>query len=122
MRDLPDLVSRLAAAGMAVELNVEGHLDRLSPSAGLALFRIAQEALSNAGRHCPGARVEVCLRVRDGEARLTVRNESSGQVQAAPAGAGHGLAGMRERAALLGGTLVAGPSDAGWTVECVIPA
>jgi signal transduction histidine kinase len=122
VRDLPDLVSRLAAAGMAVELNVEGHLDRLSPSAGLALFRIAQEALSNAGRHCPGARVEVCLRVRDGEARLTVRNESSGQVQAAPAGAGHGLAGMRERAALLGGTLVAGPSDAGWTVECVIPA
>jgi signal transduction histidine kinase len=122
VRDLPDLVSRLAAAGMAVELRVEGDLDRLSPSAGLALFRIAQEALSNAGRHCPGARVEVCLRVRDGEARLTVRNGSSGQVRAPQAGAGHGLAGMRERAALLGGTLSAGPSDSGWTVECVIPA
>ncbi len=124
VRDLPDLVSRLAAAGMAVELQVEGDQDALSPSAGLGLFRIAQEALSNAGRHCPGARTEVRLRVADGEARLSVHNGSAPgeRMPATRTAAGHGLAGMRERAALLGGTLRAGPSGSGWLVDCVIPA
>ena len=121
--DLPGLVSRLGAAGMAVELEMAGDRARLSPSTGLALFRIAQEALSNAARHAPGARVQVRLDVLDGEARLAVRDWSepaAGGVGAAAAG--HGVAGMRERAMLVGGTLRAGPADPGWLVECVIPA
>jgi signal transduction histidine kinase len=124
VRDLPELVARLSAAGMAVQLDVEGDQAGLSPPAGLALFRIAQEALSNAGRHAPGARVEVRLRIGDGEARLSIRNWAPGAAfsRGSRAGAGHGLDGMRERAALLGGTLGAGPADPGWLVECVIPA
>ena len=84
-------------------------------------------ALSNAARHAPGARVEVRLRVDDREAALAVRDWAAaaggagGSRPASDAG-GHGLAGMRERASLLGGTLRAGPADPGWLVECVIPA
>jgi signal transduction histidine kinase len=123
-RDLPGLVARLSAAGMTVQLEVEGDETRLSPSTGLALFRIAQEALSNAGRHAPGARVEVRLTVEAREARLSVRNWAAvGGLDRSPRrGSGHGLAGMLERAALLGGTLRAAPANPGWVVECVIPA
>jgi signal transduction histidine kinase len=122
VEDLPALVARLRGAGMAVDLHVEGDQGQLRPSTGLALYRVAQEALSNAARHAPGAPVEVRLRVLDGEARLSVRDRALAGAAAAADGGGHGVAGMRERVGLLGGTLRAGPADPGWVVECVIPA
>jgi len=105
-----------------VRLETEGDLERVSDSAGLTLYRVAQEALSNAGRHAPGAAVRVRLQVGEAEARLRVRDWGTGAGRT-PAGrpAGHGLRGMHERAALLGGTVRAEPADPGWEVECVIP-
>ena len=120
--DLSALVSRMREAGMDVRLETEGDLERVSDSAGLTLYRVAQEALSNAGRHAAGAAVLVCLQVGEAEARLRVRDWGTGAGRT-PAGrpAGHGLRGMHERAALLGGTVRAEPADPGWEVECVIP-
>ncbi|HYW22698.1 MAG TPA: sensor histidine kinase [Terriglobales bacterium] len=120
--DLPALVSRLREAGMDVRLETEGDVERISDSAGLTLYRVAQEALSNAGRHAPGAAVRVRLQVGEGETTLRVRDWGTGAGRG-PAGppAGHGLRGMHERAALLGGTVRAEPAEPGWEVECVIP-
>jgi signal transduction histidine kinase len=121
--DLRGLVDRLRDAGMAVELQVDGELGRLTPAAGLALFRIGQEALSNAARHAAGSRVLVRLDVSPREASLRVRDWGvpAGEHRPAAATGGHGLAGMRERAALVGGSLRAGPARPGWEVQCAVP-
>jgi signal transduction histidine kinase len=122
--DLPALVSRLREAGMDVQLDTDGDLGRPSASAGLVIYRVAQEALSNAARHAAGAAVRVRLEVGERETRLCVRDwgPGAGRARAALGGTdGHGLAGMRERAALAGGSVRAGPADPGWEVECLIP-
>jgi signal transduction histidine kinase len=121
--DLPALVRRLSEAGMDVRLETEGDLGSVSQSMGLTLYRIAQEALSNAARHATGAAVRVRLQVGEAEARLAVRDWGTTAARA-PAGehGGHGLRGMSERAALVGGTVEAAPADPGWEVKCVIPA
>jgi signal transduction histidine kinase len=121
--ELPALVGRLREAGMDVRLEMEGDVDRISGSAGVTLYRVAQEALSNAARHAAGAAVRVRLHVGEDETRLWVRDWGTG-AKRAPAGehAGHGLRGMHERAALVGGTVRTERADPGWEVECVIPA
>lgn len=121
--DLAQLVARLREAGMEVELTALGPLDRVSPAAGLALYRVAQEALSNAARHAAGARVAVRLHVGADEATLTVRDWGRSPAEGARAAepGGHGLAGMRERATLVGGSLRAGRAEPGWEVSCVVP-
>ena len=121
--DLPGLVRRLREAGMDVELETDGDVGGISDSAGLALYRIAQEALSNAARHATGAAVRVRLHAGEDGTALRVRDWGAGAGRA-PAGerAGHGLRGMRERAALVGGTVRAEPAEPGWEVECLIPA
>ena len=79
----------------------------LDPGVELAAYRIVQEALTNARRHAPGAAVDVELRYAADALRLRIRDNGPGP----PANpAGHGLAGMRERAAAVGGTLRAGPA------------
>jgi signal transduction histidine kinase len=91
-------------------------------AAGLAAYRIVQEALANAARHAPGGPVDVA--VRTGSRRLTV-SVHNGPARPGPApagGGGHGLTGMRERAELLGGTLHAAPDGrGGYLVEAVLP-
>jgi signal transduction histidine kinase len=120
--DLPALVGRLREAGMDVRLETDGDVERLSDSAGLTLYRVAQEALSNAARHATGAAVRVRLEVGEREARLRVRDWGTGAGRPPAAEhAGHGLTGMRERAALVGGTVRAEPAEPGWEVECLIP-
>jgi signal transduction histidine kinase len=121
--DLPALVDRLRRAGMDVRLETEGDVRGIGDSAGLTLYRVAQEALSNAARHAAGAPVRVRLQAAADETRLWVRDWGSGGGRT-PSGEhiGHGLRGMRERAALVGGTVRAEPADPGWEVECVIPA
>jgi len=121
--EIPGLVDQARAGGLAVELHTRGDLSRLPPSVGLALYRIAQEALANATRHAPRARTLLGLEVGDGRACLIA--ETIGPTAAAPAGeparACYGLIGMRERAAALGGELTAGPTPDGWLVTCTLP-
>ncbi len=106
-----------------VEVELSGDLDDLLPSVDAALYRLAQESITNAVRH---ARHATCIRVRvsgDGDrVQLTVRDDGDGAPAAAGSSVGYGLVGMAERARLLGGTLEAGPGrGGGWTVDAVLP-
>ncbi|MGW0998142.1 sensor histidine kinase [Streptomyces sp. NPDC002520] len=116
---LPELVEQAAAAGLTVE--VDGEPPRLAPGAGLAAFRIVQEALTNVVRHSGSRHAWVRLE-HDGD-ELRVRVDDDGPATGADAGGGgNGLAGMRERAAALGGTIEAGPRpDGGFRVLAVLP-
>ena len=116
------------AAGTAARLIVSGVPVALDPGVELAAYRIAQEALTNARRHAPGAAVDVELRY--GEEALLVRIRDNGpgpsdELSGPARGpvAGHGLAGMRERAAAVGGRLRTGPAaGGGFLVEATLPA
>ncbi|MFH8444363.1 sensor histidine kinase [Streptomyces sp. NPDC018026] len=116
---LPELVEQAASAGLTVE--VEGKPPRLSPGTDLAAFRIVQEALTNVVRHSGSRHARVRLD-RDG-GTLLLRVDDDGPATGAEAGgSGNGLAGMRERAAALGGTIEAGPRpDGGFRVLAALP-
>ena len=125
--DLGALLEQSRAAGLRLtaDLGAEpGALAESVPDAvGLTVYRIAQEALTNASRHAPDAAVELRLRRTPVGLELVVRSTPApGAVgRAAPSG-GHGVTGMRERAALHGGELAAGPDrDGGFTVRAVLP-
>jgi signal transduction histidine kinase len=122
LADLAELVAAAARAGMAVSLDLlPPHPDAGGP-AGLTAYRIVQEALANAARHAPGAAVQVRVDGGDGAIQVQIRNGPGARGNDATRGAGHGLAGMRERAALLGGALQAGPTeDGGFAVTAVLP-
>jgi signal transduction histidine kinase len=117
------LVDHARVAGLAVELRVRGDLDRVAPGVGVAVYRIAQEALANAALHAPRARTVVGLELANGRVDLQV--DTNGPVAAAPADeperSGYGLIGMRERATALGGEFAAGPTPEGWRVRCSLP-
>ncbi|WP_086026099.1 sensor histidine kinase [Streptomyces viridochromogenes] len=117
---LPELVRQAASAGLTVE--VEGEPPRLSPGTDLAAFRIVQEALTNVVRHSGSRHARVLLEHGDGTT-LRLRIDDDGPATGAEAGgSGNGLAGMRERAAALGGTIEAGPrADGGFRVLAVLP-
>lgn len=123
-RDLPALLDSVAGAGAPVRSELDVDLDTVPRAIGLALYRITQEATTNALRHGrPGAPLEVSLR-RDADAlRLTVRNARCDDVETdAASSEGHGLVGMRERAVLVGGTLSAGPEDDDFVVDARLPS
>jgi signal transduction histidine kinase len=121
--DIPALVEHARAGGLAVELRSCGDLPGIGPSVGVALYRIAQEALANASRHAPQARTAMRIDVGDGHASLVA--ETIGPTIAAPKAEGarprFGLVGMRERATALGGELAAGPTPEGWRLSCRLP-
>ena len=109
----------------AVDYTVTGDPRPVSAEAGLTAFRTAQEALTNARKHAPGQPVSVTLRFGPAETVVRVVNPLSPDGTAGPlthTGAGYGLTGLRERAALSGGTLIAGPADGQWTVCLTMPA
>ncbi|MGK5694219.1 sensor histidine kinase [Streptomyces sp. URMC 128] len=116
---LPELVEQAASAGLTVE--VEGEPPRLAPGTDLAAFRIVQEALTNVVRHSGSRHARVHL-AHDADV-LRLRVDDDGPATGADAGgSGNGLAGMRERAAALGGTIEAGPRpDGGFRVLAVLP-
>ncbi|HRC41638.1 MAG TPA: histidine kinase [Tetrasphaera sp.] len=106
----------------SVEVTVSGEFHDLSPAVGAAIYRMAQESITNARRHARHAtRVTVAVTGDADQVRLTVEDDgSSGLVGRTPAG--YGLVGMQERATLLGGTFRAGPTtDRAWRVEAVLP-
>ncbi|WP_412102971.1 ATP-binding protein [Plantactinospora sp. KLBMP9567] len=83
----------------------------------LAVYRIVQEALTNTLKHAGrGAAADVTLAACDGEVRVQVRDNGRGK----PAAPRHGLLGMRERAAMYGGVVTAGPAEPGWLVDVVL--
>lgn len=118
---LPELVGQAASAGLTVDTVTVGAPARLGPGAGLAAFRIIQEALTNVVRHSGSRTARVTLTWARG--RLALRIDDEGPATRADAGGGgNGLVGMRERAAALGGTVDAGPRPGGgYRVEAVIP-
>ena len=109
---------------MSVELAVPQAMGDVPSGVGLCAYRIVQESLSNASQHAPGAAVSVSVGHDAGAVRLRVANGPGGPAGASPSepGSGHGLTGMRERVALLGGSLSAGPSaGGGFVVSAVLP-
>jgi signal transduction histidine kinase len=109
--DLPKLAAQSEAAGVPVVLRVEGTPQPLPLGVDLSVYRIAQEALTNALKHSAGARADLVLRYRDNAVELTVEND--GAASSNGHRGGHGLIGMRERVAVFGGTLEAGPRPGG---------
>lgn len=122
---LDELVANARGAGLHVTTRLGGDLAGLPPGVGLTAYRILQEALSNAMRHAPGARVDVEAIRDDGVVCLGVVNGPPGDGQAptpSPPGGGHGLVGMRERAVMLGGELTARPTpEGGFAVTATLP-
>ncbi len=119
--DIERLADRVGGVP-AVQVHLSGDLDDLRPSVGAAIYRIAQESITNAVRH---ARHATCIDVLvDGDAewvRLTIRDDGE-QVAGIPGATSYGVVGMRERATLLGGSLEAGPGpDRGWAVDALLP-
>lgn len=110
---IDELADNARGAGLAVVIKRSGSMEGLPAAVGLSMYRIVQEALSNVMRHAPGAAVAVDLAVKDGVAQVRVANGLGAQAGEEARGAGHGLIGMRERAALLGGTLQAVPVEGG---------
>lgn len=121
----PEELPHLAAGferdtGLPCRLSVEGEPAALSPEARLALYRTAQEALTNVRKHAAATAVAIHLRYGVCEAELTIENE--GAPHPSPLkGSGYGLSGMRERAELARGRLEAGPTPAGFKVRLWLP-
>jgi signal transduction histidine kinase len=122
--DLPELVQRASHAGLRAELRVDGEPRRLATAIELAGYRVVQESLTNAIRYAPGAAATVHLGYRADGVIVDVVDNGPGQLTAAPAGhgGGTGLAGLRERARLLGGRLEAGSRpEGGFAVRAFLP-
>ena len=118
-------VEQLATDGQTrpcVEVTLSGEFDDLSPAVGAAIYRLAQESITNARRHARHATL-VTVAVTGDADRVRLRIDDDGYAGAGGrAPAGYGLVGMRERASLLGGTFHAGPAaERGWRVEAVLP-
>jgi len=123
---LGDLVDHASAAGLAVRVEEDGPRTPLEADVDLAAYRIIQEALTNSTRHSGGAQATVRLGYADDALRIEVDDDGTSRPPDRPAsrvnGSGHGIAGMTERAAALGGTLEAGPRpEGGFRVRARLP-
>lgn len=118
--DVPELVEQFAAAGLAVTLEVDGDLSEVPATAGLGLYRIVQESLTNVAKHAPRSQCTVDLEVRRHRQAVRVANTLTGPVVPRPGGSGVG--GMQQRAESLAGSFSAGPDDGRWVVAAVLPA
>ena len=119
---LPALVEQFRSAGADVTLTVEGDAGGLPATTGLAVYRIVQEALTNAAKHAPGSPTTVRLTVGAGQVTLTADSQAVPGASNEPGtGNGLGLASMRERAESLGGSCQAGPGGRGWLVRATLP-
>jgi signal transduction histidine kinase len=121
--ELPALVGSLRAAGLEVRLAIDGDHEALSSAVNVSAYRIVQEALTNVLKHAGPARAEVMVDCTDIAVTIEVTDDGPGN-PAPPAGSGgQGLPGMRERVALFGGELRAGPRPGGgFTVSAWLPA
>jgi signal transduction histidine kinase len=122
--DVPDLLERLGAAGLAVRLTSSGRVRPLTPGVDLAAYRIVQEGLTNVLKHAGATGAFLDVRYDDGGVEIEIRNAAGeATVRRRVDGAGHGLVGMRERALMCGGSFAAGPEDGGgFAVRVRLPA
>ena len=128
--DLDPLLARVRAAGLPVTYRTVGDLDALSSGVQLTVYRIVQESLTNSLKHAgTGTTAEVTLAAGAGDVRVKVADTGTPPGAPAPAkpqtrgdGPGHGLVGIRQRAAMYGGTVTIGPHDTGhgWLVDVVL--
>lgn len=122
LRDLRELATRVEGAGLPVEVAVDGTPRELAPGLDLTAYRVVQEALTNALKHARAEHASVRLAYGDRQLELEVVDDGRGTPPIGSNGAGHGLAGLRERAALYGGSLEAGPrADGGFRVAVALP-
>ena len=119
LSDIEQLCS-VGEGGPLVNVHVSGDIESIPPTVGAAVYRLAQESVTNARRHARGASiVEVAVNVDEGGVRLTVTNDGDVASVTAP---GYGITGMMERASLLGGTCESGRAPGGgWVVTAVLP-
>jgi signal transduction histidine kinase len=119
--DLPELVETIRVAGLPVELVTAGLIRPIAPGLGLAAYRIVQEALTNALKHADARQVRVLVGYDEDRLNIEVRDDGR-RPRGQDGPAGHGLIGMRERAAVYGGVLEAAPgADGGFSVRASLP-
>ncbi len=124
LADVEALVEQSRAAGMVVELSVDGEPAECGALVEQTAYRVVQEALTNVHKHAAGAKVRVRLAYREGEVAMQVENgvSDAGAVAVGLPSGGNGLVGMRERVNALGGVFVAGGTEAGgFRVSAVLP-
>ncbi|MGY1751045.1 sensor histidine kinase [Modestobacter sp. SYSU DS0511] len=125
LADLPRLVEQAREAGMEVALTspAEPGAEALDPAVGRAAYRIAQEALTNAGKHAPGARVQLTVERSPERLHLRVVNSAPTRLPQPVDGDGYGLVGLGERVRTLGGRITAEPRlDGGFGIDAELPA
>ena len=115
--DIPSLATTFIDAGLDLTFESSGDVSRVSPAAGLALYRVAQESLANVAKHAPSSPAAVRLTVSGSAAALSVVN----QLTSPPGAPGRGLRGMHQRIELLGGTIDVGQCAEGWSVRARVP-
>ncbi|MBM7772591.1 signal transduction histidine kinase [Actinokineospora baliensis] len=124
--DLSTLVAESESVGVPVDLRLDGNPALTSAAVGRTAYRVVQESLTNIRKHAPGAPTRVRVRYGGDRVRLTIRNASatrSVDSGLSESGSGAGLAGLRQRVELVGGTLTAGPvAGGGFEVDAVLPA
>jgi|SRR5580700_843786 signal transduction histidine kinase len=120
--ELDALAAGVRAAGLPVTLAIDGNLAAIPAAAAVSVYRIVQEALTNVLKHAGPARAEVTIGCEHDTVTIEVTDDGTGQPGDGPTDGGHGLAGMRERAAIFGGELAAGPrSGGGFAVRVRLP-
>ncbi|MCX4987968.1 MULTISPECIES: sensor histidine kinase [unclassified Streptomyces] len=121
MSPLEDFLGELVTATDGADVTVTGERQPLPAEASQAVRRVAQEALTNARKHAPGAMIHIRLDYGPHEVTLDVRDSGGMPGELSGSGGGYGLLGMRERAELLGGSLDAGPGEEGFVVTLKVP-
>jgi signal transduction histidine kinase len=121
LAQLDELARQVSDAGLPVEVEVDGAPTPLAAGIDLAAYRLVQEGLTNALKHAGPACASVRIRYSDTQVELEVADDGRGRNGAADR-SGHGLAGLRERVALYGGTLESGPAhEGGWRLSATLP-
>lgn len=122
LEDLPELVATTRAAGLRTSIRIEGDPVAVSPGLNLCAYRVVQEALTNTLKHAGPTHAQVIVRWCPDALKLEVIDAGGQRTEPAPDSGGHGIAGMRERAALHGGVVEAGPAPGGgFVVQVQIP-
>jgi len=120
LEHLDRLVSQARESGLPVELTVEGDPSQLPPGVDLTAYRLVQEGLTNTIKHARASRADVLVRYEDGAVEISVVDDGDGGGDGG--GGGHGLVGMRERVAVYGGEIEAGPrAEGGYALRARLP-